>query len=208
MTIIDLLATSLNKRDDKANQALALEIIKGSHYDWIKELVDNLNNKDKNIQSDCIKVLYEIGENGAPELIAPYLKDFGKILNSKNNRLVWGAMIAIDMIAHVDSKGVFDLLPLLMQTIKSGSVITIDHGVGILAKLSACQEYSKMTFPLLIEQLLGCPIKQLPMYADKSLIAINATNKKQFMEILKSRFPEIEKESQRKRLEKVIKQLK
>jgi hypothetical protein len=69
MTVIDLLATNLNKRDDIANQALALEIIKGSHSDWIKELVDNLNNKDKNIQSDCIKVLYEIGQNGAPQLV-------------------------------------------------------------------------------------------------------------------------------------------
>ncbi|MCX6325711.1 MAG: hypothetical protein NT144_03515 [Bacteroidia bacterium] len=62
MKAIDFIATSLNKRDEKANQELALEIIKGKRHDWIKELVDNLNNKDKNIQSDCIKVLYEIGE--------------------------------------------------------------------------------------------------------------------------------------------------
>jgi cell division protein FtsL len=52
MKAIDLLATSLNKRDEKANQALALEIIKGSRYEWIKEIADNLNNKDKNIQSE------------------------------------------------------------------------------------------------------------------------------------------------------------
>ena len=58
MKVTDLLATNLNKRDDKANQSLAVEIIKGSHTDWIRELADNLNHKDKNIQSDCIKVLY------------------------------------------------------------------------------------------------------------------------------------------------------
>jgi hypothetical protein len=208
MKVIDLIATSLNKRDEKANQELALEIIKENRHDWIKELVDNLTHKDKNIQSDCIKVLYEIGENGSPQLIAPYLKNFSNLLTSKNNRLIWGAMIAIDMIASVNPKEVFNLLPSIQKTIDTGSVITIDHGVGILAKLSAHRDFSKKTFPLLIDQLAKCPIKQLPMYAEKSLVAINQTNKNQFAEFLESRLPEIEKESQKKRIEKIIKALK
>jgi hypothetical protein len=208
MTVIDFLATSLNKRDEKANQALALEIIKESRLDWIKELVDNLNHKDKNIQSDCIKVLYEIGENDAPQLIAPYLKNFGNLLNSKNNRLIWGAMIAIDMITSADPGGVYDLLPFIQKTIDKGSVITIDHGVGILAKLSEHQDFTKKTFPLLIEQLAKCPIKQLPMYAEKYLVAINKTNNKYFIEFLESRLSECDKGSQKKRIEKIIKSLK
>jgi hypothetical protein len=208
MKAIDLIATSLNQRDEKANQELALEIIKGTRHDWIKELVENLNNKDKNIQSDCIKVLYEIGENGSPQLIAPYLIDFGNLLNSKNNRLICGAMIAIDMIASVNPKGVYDILPSIQKAIGNGSVITIDHGVGILAKLSIHQDFAKKTFPLLIEQLAKCPIKQLPMYAEKSIIVINHNNKKQFAEFLESRIPEIDKESQKKRIDKIIKALK
>ena len=208
MTVIDLLATSLNKRDDKANQALALEIIKGARLDWIRELVNNLCHKDKNIQSDCIKVLYEIGENGAPQLIAPYLKEFGNLLNSKNNRLIWGGMIAIDMIASVNPKGVYELLPSILKTIEKGSVITIDHGVGILARLSAHQDFAKKTFPILIDQLTICPIKQLPMYVEKSLIAVNPANKKQFAEFLESRLPETDKESRKKRIEKIINTLK
>jgi hypothetical protein len=208
MKAIDLIATSLNKRDEKANQELALEIIKGKRHEWIKEPVDNLNNKDKNIQSDCIKVLYEIGENGSPQMIMPYLHNFDNLLNSKNNRHIWGAMIAIDMIASVNPKGVYDLLPSIQKTIGKGSVITIDHGVGILAKLSIHPDYARKTFPLLIEQLAKCPIKQLPMYAEKSLVAINQTNKNQFAEFLESRLPEIDKESQKKRIEKIIKALK
>lgn len=208
MTVIDYLATNLNKRDEKPNQALALEIMKGSRLDWIKELVDNLSHKDKNIQSDCIKVLYEIGENGAPQLIAPYLNDFGNLLTSKNNRLIWGAMIAIDTITSVDPKGVYELLPYIQKTIDKGSVITIDHGVGILAKLSAHQDFSRKSFPLLVEQLAKCPIKQLPMYAEKSLVAINQTNVKHFIEFLESRLPEIDKESQKNRIEKIVKTLK
>jgi hypothetical protein len=208
MKAIDFIATSLKKRDEKANHELALEIIKGARHDWIKELADNLNNKDKNIQSDCIKVLYEIGENGSPQMIAPYLHVFGNLLNSKNNRLIWGAMIAIDMIASVNPKGVHDLLPSIKNTIDKGSVITIDHGVGILAKLSIHQDFAKKAFPLLIEQLAKCPIKQLPMYAEKSIIAINRTNNIQFTEFLESRLPEIDKDSQKKRVEKITSMIK
>jgi hypothetical protein len=145
---------------------------------------------------------------GAPQLIAPYLKEFGNLLNSKSNRLVWGAMIAIDMIASVDPKGVYDLLPSLLKTADKGSVITIDHGVGILVKLSAHRDFVKKSFPLLIEQLARCPIKQLPMYAEKSLAAINRTNNKHFTEFLESRLTEIDKDYQKKRLEKIIKTLK
>jgi hypothetical protein len=41
----------------------------------IKEIAENLWNKDKNIQADCIKVLYEVGVI-EPDLIADYAEDF------------------------------------------------------------------------------------------------------------------------------------
>jgi len=208
MKVIDLLATSLNRRDDEPNQALADEIIKTSRKEWVQELVYNLQNKDKNIQSDCIKVLYEIGERGSAELIAPFCKEFGEILKSKNNRLVWGGMIALDTIAMIDPKSMFSILPLIIATIDKGSVISIDHGVGILAKLSSLSEYSDTTFPLLIEQLKRCPIKQLPMYAEKSEIAINTNNRAYFIDLLESRLSETERDSQKSRLSKLIKKLK
>ena len=207
MKAIDLLATSLNKRDDKPNQDLAVEIIKDKRNDWVKELVENLKNKDKNIQSDCIKVLYEIGERGSADMIAAYTKDFGEVLQSKNNRLIWGAMIALDSISIINPKGVFDLLPLVIEAIDKGSVITIDHGVGILANLASFADFQNTTFPLLIEQLMKCPFKQLPMYAEKSIIAINSTNQYQFTELIQSRFSEMEKDSQKARLNKVIKRI-
>jgi len=208
MKAIDLIATSLNRRDDKPNQDLAVEIIQSKRNDWVKELIDNLKHKDKNIQSDCIKVLYEIGERGSADMIAPYCKDFGLILKSKNNRLVWGAMTALDMIALINLKGIYELLSLIISAIDKGSVITIDHGVGILAKLASIDDYTDTAFPLLIEQLKKCPSKQLPMYAEKSMIAINTTNQKQFVDLIHSRISEMDKNSQRVRLNKVITRLK
>jgi hypothetical protein len=187
---------------------LAIEIIKSKRNDWVKELVDNLKHKDKNIQSDCIKVLYEIGERGSADLIAPYCKDFGDILKSKNNRLVWGSMIALDTITLINPKGVYDLLPMIISTIDNGSVISIDHGVGILAQLSSITDYTETTFPLLIEQLKKCPSKQLPMYAEKSMIAINSVNQNHFVDLIQSRISEMDKDSQKQRLNKVIAKLK
>ncbi|MBN1158217.1 MAG: hypothetical protein JXA61_02450 [Bacteroidales bacterium] len=207
MKVTDLIATALNRRDEEPNQELADKIIRSGRQDWIKELVDNLHHKDKNIQSDCIKVLYEIGERGHPEMIAPYVRDFGRLLESGNNRLVWGAMIALDTVSLINPKAVYALLPDIMQVVDKGSVITIDHGVGILSKLSGISEYKEMTFPLLMEQLQKCPPKQLPMYAERSLMAVDAGTQSRFLDLLQNRITEMEKDSQIKRMEKVMKQV-
>lgn len=151
MGALDLIASTINRRDDEPNKALAKEISRSKRKEWVKELVENLKNKDKNIQSDCIKVLYEIGLGGSAGLIAPYYKEFADLLSSKNNRLVWGAMIAIDTISLEKHHEIFSLLPQLMVTIEKGSVITIDCGVSILAKLSTFKQYTDVTFPLLME---------------------------------------------------------
>lgn len=73
MTIIDKLATALNRKDEGPNQELAKYIADRNDREAVKELVDNLYNRDKNIQSDCIKVLYEIGDL-KPSLIVEYCK--------------------------------------------------------------------------------------------------------------------------------------
>jgi hypothetical protein len=208
MKAIDLLATSLNSGDDKPNQELADGIIKSNRTDWVQELVENLGNRDKNIQSDCIKVLYEIGERGAAQMIAPYFKTFGDLLESKNNRLVWGAMYALDSIASVNPSDINSIIPVICKAIDKGSVITIDGGVSILAKLAAVNEFTETAFPLLLEQLKRCPAKQLPMYAEKSVKAINAANKSQFINLIRERYSEMERDSLKKRLDKVLKYLK
>ena len=45
------------------------------------------------------------------------------------------------------------------------------------------------------------------MYAERTLPIINENNKKEFIDILIQRFDELEKESQKKRIEKVLKKL-
>jgi len=86
MSVIDKLAHSIGRRDEVPNQELARDLAAKKDKKGIHEVAENLWNKDKNIQADCIKVLYEVGYI-EPKLIVDYTEDFVKCLRNKNNRL-------------------------------------------------------------------------------------------------------------------------
>jgi len=206
MTIIDKLASSLNRKDEGPNQELAKYIADRDDKGAVVELVDNLYNKDKNIQSDCIKVLYEIGDL-KPSLIAEFSKEFVTLLDHGNNRLVWGAMTALDAITLENPEVIYLALEKIVNIADKGSVITKDHGVNILIKLCSIKPYADHAFTLLIEQLKKYPTNQLPMYAEKAISIVNDNNKALFIKTLSSRLGDIEKDTKRKRVEKLIKKL-
>ncbi|WP_239615155.1 hypothetical protein [Cohnella mopanensis] len=203
MTIIGRLATSLHRKDEEPNVELARAIVDEGDTEAIIELLGNLNHKNKNIQSDCIKVLYEIGMM-EPSLISEHYRLFVALLGSKNNRLVWGAMTALDAIASVQPDEIHSELSPILEAADKGSVITKDHGVSILIKLYRSERYADQVFPLLISLLKSCPTNQLPMYAENAMPAIRNEHKDDLSETLLSRLIEIEKDSKRKRVEKVI----
>ena len=205
--IIGRLATSLGLRDENANIELAKSIAASMDQEAVSILVEHLKGKNSAIQSDCIKALYETGYI-QPALLAPHLSTFAGLLNHKNNRLQWGAMTALDAIASVDPDGVFDHLPAIMDAADHGSVITRDHAVGILAQLLRHQKHHAVAFPLLIEQLLKCPVNQFPSYVEKAAPGVSAAQKEEFVRTLRSRMIDLEKDSQKKRVEKVLKKLK
>jgi len=207
VSVLDKLATALNRRDEVPNQELARRIVRDSNAAAVKELVENLNHQNKAIQSDCIKVLYEIGGSN-PDLIARYYKVFAKQLDSKNNRVVWGAMMALDTIALKEPKGVYGMLAKILRVAdESGSIIARDHAVGILVKLSTLKPYQRDCLALLIEQLNSCPNNQFPMYVEMSFPLIDADNRKRFQQVMEQRLPKLERESQKKRVAKVLKKL-
>lgn len=206
MRVLNQLASALDRRDEVPNQALAQKIVRTGDQGAIDTLVQNLSHKNKGIQSDCIKVLYEIGAR-KPDLIARYHKEFGKLLESQNNRLVWGAMTALDAIAFREPKAVHGLLPKILATARKGSVITRDHAVGILVKLGSLKQYAGHCFPLLIEQLRTCPNSQLPMYAEMSAGSATGRDRKALHTVLARRLPGLAKESQKRRVRKVLERL-
>ena len=119
MSILNRLASLQNRRDEVPNQELARDLASRKDKTGIREIAENLWNKDKNIQADCIKVLYEIGYI-EPGLIAGYAGDFIKLLKSKNNRLVWGAMGALVATAKVDPDTVFKNLDAVKKAKEDG----------------------------------------------------------------------------------------
>jgi hypothetical protein len=203
MSVIPKLATSLNRRDEAPNQELAEEIARGEDIAAVGELVDNLKNKNKGIRYDCIKALYEVGYR-KPHLIADNLPAFLALLENKDNRLQWGAMTALGCIAREKPAEIFASLGEIIEAAEKGSVITRDHCVKILVSLSELDKYADKTFPLLLEQIMKSPANQFPMYAENALPAITAQNKSRFIDALTGRIENIERESGRKRVEKVI----
>ena len=132
MSVLMKIAFYQGIRDEIPNQELARELASTRDMDGIKEIAEHLWDKNTNVSSDCMKVLYETGYI-APDLIAPYAADFLKLLTSKQNRLVWGAMIALSTIAPLAAAELFEKRELICKTISQGSVITQDGGIKTLA---------------------------------------------------------------------------
>ncbi len=204
MSVLDQLSSAQNRRDTLPNKELAALLAESGDSKAIAELVNNLSNKK--IQSDCIKVLYELGER-KPDLIAGFAKEFIALLDSKNNRMVWGAMCAIDTIALKNADLVYNALPKILEAANAGTVITKDHTIGILVQLGSVKKYHDDILPLLLEQLqMGLP-NQFPTYAEKINLLISQSYRSEFIKILRDRMPDIETETKRKRVEKLLKKL-
>lgn len=204
MIVIDKLASSLGQKDEGPNIALAEAIVRKKNQKAVKALVELLFHKDKQIQSDSIKVLYEIGKQ-KPELIAAYDKEFLKLLDHKNNRLVWGAMSALDSISAIQPKAIYKHLTQILDVASKGSVITRDHAVNILINLARVKTYAEDAQTLLFAEILGCPVNQLPMYAERAAPVISKKMSARFKEVLTMRLDDEMPESKRKRIEKVMK---
>jgi non-SMC mitotic condensation complex subunit 1 len=153
---IEKIAFHLGRRDEVPNQELAADLAANEDIEGILEIASALKDKNKSIQSDCIKVLYEIGYV-KPELIVKYIDDFLYHLNSRNNRLVWGSMIACATIASLVPEKMMDNFDLIKKKTDSGTVIT--HIWGIYTFINICKagiKYKEQLFPVLLKYCEEC----------------------------------------------------
>ncbi len=191
MTVLKRIAHFQDRRDEVPNQELARELASAKDVDGICEIAENLWNANRGIQADCLKVLYEIGYID-PHLVAEYAEDFVKLLHSRDNRLVWGGMIALGTVAELRPQVVIAHLDEIQQAMNTGSVITVDNGVQVLARAASKNDkYGRELVPLLLEHLRTCRLKDLPQHAEKSLPAINAGNQKRFVDVLTRRMADL-----------------
>ena len=205
MSSLQKIAYYQNRRDEVPNQELAKALATKRDRKGIREIAENLWSENPNVQSDCLKVLYEIGFL-QPELVAPYIGDFLKLLRSRNNRLVWGAMIALSTVADVKADTIYPHVAEIQQVMDQSSVITKDNGVSVLAHVAAhSAAYSREIFPYLLHHLETCRPKDVPQHAERTLVAVNARNKKQFVAVLEKRLVDLSG-SQSARVKKAIKE--
>jgi hypothetical protein len=206
MSALAQLATSLGRVDELPNIALAERIVQEKNVPAVRELVEILNGKDKALKSDALKALYEVGYR-SPDLIAPFIAQFKNLLANPDNRLVWGAMCAIDGIATIKPDAVYMILPQIMAAVDRGTVITRDHAVKTLAKLAAQERFARTAMPLLLDQLRTAPLNQLPMYAELAAAVVLPQDTATMRAILEIRLPEMPNEAKKKRVEKALRKL-
>jgi hypothetical protein len=204
MSALEKIAFFLNRRDEVPNQELAHQLASSQDTAGIAEIAENLWNKNSNISSDCLKVLYEIGYI-KPELSAPYVSDFLKLLTVKDNRKVWGSMIALGTIAHLHPAEISAQIDTVIATTQKGSVITLVWGVRVLsAVLSKIPSLQDHVLPVLLHILETCLPRDIPTHTESMLPCINPGNKSQELSIIDSRWSECSP-AQQTRLKKVLK---
>ncbi|MEI6284881.1 MAG: hypothetical protein WCP79_00100 [Bacillota bacterium] len=138
---IERIAFYLNRRDEVPNRELAQELAVHADVAGLMEVRAGLSDKNRNVRSDCLKVLYEAGYS-RPDLIAGFVDDFIVLLDAKENRMQWGAMIALALISGFHPAKLFALRSKLIAKMQHGTLITQVWGlklfVGIIAANREC----------------------------------------------------------------------
>jgi len=205
MSILNRIAASQGRRDEAPNRELARELADQGDRDGIRELAANLDHPDQNVRSDCLKTLYEVGYL-RPELVAGCAGDFLRLLLDRNNRMVWGAMLALSTIASLCDDELFRQRAKIQAAMAEGSVITVDNGIKTLATVAASNaSYRDELFPFLLHYVETTRPKDVPQHAEAILQAVDAAHAGAFVAALERRMAEMSA-SQASRLRRVIKQ--
>lgn len=206
MPVLEKIAYFQDRRDEVPNQELAKKLAETKNKRGIKEIAENLWNKNKSVASDCIKVLYEIGYI-EPKLISGYTYDFLKLLENKNNRMVWGGMIALSTIAEEKADELWESINNITDAMEKGTLITVVSGVRALSGVvSVDEKYRRKIFPFLLKQLKKCLPRDIPIQTESIVKAVDDNNRQELVAVLRARWDEM-KSSQHKRLRKMFKEL-
>lgn len=204
MSVLNRIAHFHNRRDEVPNQELARDLAAKKDKAGVREIAEHLWDKNPNVAADCIKVLYEVGHVD-PSLIADYVDDFARLLKNRNNRLVWGGMIALAEASRANPDEVYKHLAEIKKAMDAGSIITVDSAIKALALTAAANaEYNAAIFPILLKHLQTCRPKDVAQHSEKTLPAVTAANKTKFIAALEKRMEDLSG-SALARVRKVIK---
>ena len=206
LSVLEKIAYYRNRRDEVPNKELARELAETRNLTGINEIAKNLWHKNKSVSSDCLKVLYEVGYIN-PDLISEYVDEFLKLLKSKTNRMVWGAMIALATIAKSKPAEIWAKIDTVISAVENGTLITVVWGIKTLARVASTdKKYNEWIFPFLIKHLKKSIPRDLLLHGESIMPAVNSENKKEVLAVLYSRKSEL-KPSQSARFKKLLRNL-
>ena len=201
--MIEKVAFFLKRKNDQPNIELAQELAKSGDKRGIAEIAAGLRHENAQVAGDCVKVLYELAEL-KPELVASHVVEILALLKSRNNRLVWGGMIALAAIAPFKPAEIFAAIDLILKVYEKGSTITVDNAVSVFAKLAAADSnYAKKLLPVIFHHLETCRPSSLPQHAERAAVCLTKKNPVKFISLLENRKKYLT-DAQRKRIEKLI----
>lgn len=205
MSVLDRLSGAMDRSDEGPNIALAAEIAAHGDKAAVAELALAVQTGSTRQRGDAMKVLYEIGARD-PDLIGGRCPVFLEALGSANNRLVWGAMTALDEVAEQRADELVAELPRILAAADNGSVIAKDRCTSLLVKLAKAG-YADKAVPLLVERLKDAAPNQFPTYAEQTAEVITPEQRPGFIAVLKARFAGIAQKSKRDRVAKLMEKM-
>jgi hypothetical protein len=204
--MIEQISYHLGRNDEEPNIQLAKRLVSADDEKGIAEIAKGLDDANEAVANDCIKVLYEVGYR-KPQLILPYANQFLGKLKSKNNRMVWGACIALSHIAEPACETLYRELDTLIKVYEKGSVITRDNSVSIFAGIIVGnRKFSARVFPIIIEHLRTCRPKEVGQHAERAFVCIDKTNAEKFKNVLMERY-DVLIDSQKKRVDALLRKI-
>lgn len=207
MPIQDQLAFALDRNDQEPNKLVAKGIVDSGGKKDVNELVSFVKARPKQrAQADAILALAYIGEL-KPELLSEQVDFLVGELNSSINRVIFGSMIGLAHIAHLQRDILFDALPQIIDAMDSGTVVTRDHGYRIMITLYQGNQYAEDMFLLIQEQLMKAPSNQLGQYAERLIEVVNTSHINSLIDTLEERKNDVSNEHHLKRLNKNLKKL-
>ncbi len=207
MSIQDQLAYAQERNDQEPNKLLANKIAISGGKNQVKELIDFIESRPKQrAQSDAILALAYVGELN-PDLLSEQVDFLIKELKSPINRVIFGSMIGLAHIAHLQIEKLFGALPQIIDAMDAGTVVTRDHGYRIMITLYQDPRVQADVFQLIQEQLMKAPSNQLGQYAERLIEVVNKSHINSLIDILEERRNDVSNEHHVKRLNKNLKKL-
>ncbi|MCB9992373.1 MAG: hypothetical protein H6873_01815 [Hyphomicrobiaceae bacterium] len=197
------LASALGRRDEKPNIALAERLAATGTPADAAALMNLLRSGSKAERHDAIKVAYEWAERD-PRLLAPHFDVALGLLQTKDNRMIWGLMALLNHLTPVVPEQAEAALDRILAAADASSVIAKDNAMAILARLVARPDFAEIVIPVALQRLKYAAVNQTPMYAEMLGPTMPAHAWPHFAAIVEARLAEIGQPAKKKRLSAVL----